>query len=102
MRGDWLQVARVAAGDAYPVGLEKALRTIQALGGQFVVAKAAQQLAHQDVCQLCGLPVAHVCPDQHHAIFPPLMPQHLLDRDLQGWVFAWAIECTCDKALDAV
>ena len=70
--GEGLQEAGIRLWNADTVLLQELLGPIQALWGQFIVPKGAQELADQDVCLLWGLPVPHVCCHNGHHIFPPI------------------------------
>ena len=50
--------------------IQEALRAIEALGRQLVVAEGAQQLAHEYVGLLWRLPGSHIVVDHHHLVAP--------------------------------
>lgn len=50
--------------------IQEALRAIETLGRQLVVAEGAQQLAHEYVGLLWRLPGSHIVVDHHHLVAP--------------------------------
>eukprot|EP00965_Chrysotila_dentata_P149621 4940834-Pleurochrysis_carterae.AAC.4 len=65
-RGERRDVRGVVDGDGDAVGLEVALRAVEALGRELVVAPRAEQLRDEHVGQRRRLPLAHVAAHYRH------------------------------------